>query len=299
MKPATSAAASAGAQRATAPDDVVVRALRSPSPRRCCRDRQSSARRCRSASPHRRLRSVAPTASAIVSVGWSLVPVIVIVTVVAAEAALPAPAVVGRHHVVREGDGFAGAQEVQVLARAVVPAVLVDREAGHQRRRQRRRSACHRSRRCRCSSSALTVTTSLVSRSAKLSAPLSVSVAAPSPSLSRPGRVGDRQRRLVVGAGDRDRHRGRRRGGIARAAVVGRHHVVREGDGFAGAQEVQVLARAVVPAVLVDREAGHQRRRQRRRQRAAAPDDVVVRALRSPSPRRCCRDRRSSARRCR
>ena len=34
---------------------------------------------------------IAPTASAIVSVGWSLVPVIVIVTVVAVEVALPAP----------------------------------------------------------------------------------------------------------------------------------------------------------------------------------------------------------------
>ena len=176
-----------------------------------------------------------PAASAIVSVGWSLVPVIVIVTVVAAEAALPAPLSSVATTSYEKVMVSPAPRKSRFSLAAVVPAVLVDAEAGHQRRRQRRRSACRRSRRCRCWSSALTVTTSLVSRSAKLSAPLSVSVAAPSPSLSRPGRVGDRQRRLVVGAGDRDRHRGRRRGGIARPAVVGRHHVEREGDGFTGA----------------------------------------------------------------
>ncbi|VVN42468.1 hypothetical protein PS647_05521 [Pseudomonas fluorescens] len=83
----------------------------------------------------------------------------------------------------------------------------------------------------------------------------------------------------VIGAGQGDRHRLRCRSRIARTAIVSGYHGVGEADGFAGAQEVQVLVAAVAPAGLIHRETGDQRGGLRRAKGAAAPDEVVVGGL--------------------
>ena len=166
-----------------------------------------------------------PTSSAMVSVGWSLVPVMVIVTVCGAEVALPLRC---RRSPPRRSENVMvspAPRKSRFGAGAVVPAVLVDAEAGDQRGRQRRRPSVPPLQAMSPLELWQTVTTSVVSRSAKLSAPLSVSVGVPSPSVNAPTSSRNGQRRLVVGAGDGDRHRVRRRGGVARSAVVGRHHV--------------------------------------------------------------------------
>ncbi len=187
-------------------------------------------------------------------------------------------AVVAGHHGVGEADGFAGAQEVQVLAAAVVPAVLIDREARHQRCGLRRVEGTAAPGDVVVGGLAdghyvIAVQIGEAQHTAVAQRGCGVAF------VHRPDRVGDGQRRLVVGAGKGDRHRLRRRGRVARATVVAGHHGVREADGFTGTQEVQVLASAVVPAVLIDREAGHQRRGLRRVEGTAAPGDIVVGGL--------------------
>ncbi|KPU62107.1 hypothetical protein AN403_6234 [Pseudomonas fluorescens] len=187
-------------------------------------------------------------------------------------------AVVAGDHVVGEADGFAGAQEVEVLAAAVVPTGLIDREAGDQRRGLRRAEGAAAPEQVVIGGLAdghrvVAVQVGEAQRTAVAQGGGAIAFA------HRPSRVADAQRRPVVGAGQGDGHRLRRRGRVGRTAVVTGHHAVGEADGFTGAQEVQVFAAAVVPAGLIDREAGDQRRGLRRTERAAAPDDIVVRTL--------------------
>ncbi len=91
---------------------------------------------------------------------------------------------------------------------------------------------------------------------------------------------GETEHRCIVATSNGDGHGLRRRSSVSRAAVVGGDHGVREGDGFTRAEEIGVLAGAVVPTVVIDRETGDQCRSHARIERAAAPGDVAVGGVR-------------------
>ncbi len=157
-------------------------------------------------------------------------------------------AIVGRDHRVRESDGFTRTEEVEVLIAAVVPAVLVDRETGYQRRGHARIE--------HAGAPDDVVVSGLrhghcvgVVQIGKAQGTAVTQGGRAVAFVHRSSAVDNRQRRLVVGAGNRNAH------GLHRA--VADYHVIGLGDALALAEELQCgVVHRKVPAKRTAARAG-------------------------------------------